>query len=230
MHLNILRYIDNDRKLLSHWNSQCRLPQCKSHIFSCEKGENRWKFTGALAANCRLPVAEFTLEYAVCGNALEITLEYSLAEYAKSFPRFGLEFGVDKACQRFSYVGYGPYESYNDKHVACTYGLYESTSKENYDRNYIRPQESGSHYACRYLSVENLFQLTAEKPFSCSVNPYTTRQLTETTHDHRLTENDFQNVCVDIAMRGVGSHACGPALSEKYEIPRQGKNRFRLVF
>ena len=230
MHLNILRYIDNDRKLLSHWNSQCRLPQCKSHIFSCEKGENRWKFTGALAANCRLPVAEFTLEYAVCGNALEITLEYSLAEYAKSFPRFGLEFGVDKACQRFSYVGYGPYESYNDKHVACTYGRYESTSKENYDRNYIRPQESGSHYACRYLSVENLFQLTAEKPFSCSVNPYTTRQLTETTHDHRLTENNFQNICVDIAMRGVGSHACGPALPEKYEIPRQGKNRFRLVF
>ena len=230
MHLNILRYIDNDRKLLSHWNSQCRLPQCKSHIFSCEKGEGSWKFAGALAANCRLPVAEFTLEYAVCGNALEITLEYSLAEYAKNFPRFGLEFGVDKACQRFSYVGYGPYESYNDKHVACTYGRYESTSKENYDRNYIRPQESGSHYACQYLAVDGLFQLTAEKPFSCSVNPYTTWQLTETTHDHRLTENDFQNICVDIAMRGVGSHACGPALPEKYEIPRQGKNRFRLVF
>jgi beta-galactosidase len=127
-------------------------------------------------------------------------------------------------------VGYGPYESYNDKNVACTYGLYESTSKENYDRNYIRPQESGSHYACQYLAVDGLFQLTAEKPFSCSVNPYTTRQLTETTHNHELTENDFQNICVDIAMRGVGSHACGPALPEKYEIPRQGKNRFRLVF
>jgi len=230
MHLNILRYIDNDRKLLSHWNTQCRLPRCKSHIFSCEKGENRWKFTGALAADCRLPVAEFTLEYAVCGNALEVTLEYSLAEYAKSFPRFGLEFGIDKACQRFSYVGYGPQESYNDKHIACTYGLYETTAKENYDRNYIRPQESGSHYACRYLGVEKLFQLTGEKPFSCSVNPYTTRQLTETTHDHELTENDFVNVCVDIAMRGVGSHACGPVLPEKYEIPRRGKNRFRFVF
>lgn len=37
-------------------------------------------------------------------------------------------------------------------------------------------------------------------------------------------------MCVDIALRGVGSHACGPALPEKYEIPRRGKNRFRFVF
>ena len=45
-----------------------------------------------------------------------------------------------------------------------------------------------------------------------------------------LPENDFVNICVDIAMRGVGSHACGPALPEQYEIPRQGKNTFRFVF
>ena len=230
MHLNVLRYTDNDRKLLSHWNAQCRLPDCKVHIFSCEKGQNKWKFTGALAANCRMPVAEFTLAYTTAGNVLEVSLEYTIAEYAKSFPRFGLEFGVDQACGDFAYVGYGPWESYADKHIACTYGYYESSAKDNYDRNYIRPQESGSHYACRYLKVGDLFQLTAESPFSCSVNPYTTHQLIQTTHAHELTENSFVNVCLDIAMRGVGSHACGPVLPERYEIPCHGKNTFRFVF
>ena len=230
MRLNITRYTDNDRKLLNHWNSHCRLPLCKPHIFSCQKAEDRWVFTGVLAAIGRKPVAEFSLEYAVKGNTLTVELAYTLSDYVKSFPRFGLEFGVDKQCDRFSYVGYGPWESYADKHIACTYGYYESTARDNYERGYIRPQESGSHYACRYLAVKDLFQLTAQMPFSCSVTPYTTKQLRETTHDHQLTENDFINVCVDIGMRGVGSHACGPALPENYEIPRQGRNIFHFVF
>ena len=72
--------------------------------------------------------------------------------------------------------------------------------------------------------------MTAKEPFSFSLNPYTTKQLTETMHSFELEENDFVNVCIDIAMRGLGSHSCGPDLPEKYEIPRAGKNIFKLVF
>ena len=95
---------------------------------------------------------------------------------------------------------------------------------------YIRPQESGSHYACRYLAVKDLFKVTAEKPFSCSVNPYTTEQLRETRHAFELEENDFVNVCIDVAMRGVGSHSCGPDLPKAFEIPREGNNTFKFTF
>ena len=157
-------------------------------------------------------------------------IEYKCADYVQNFPRFGIEFGVDKGHNSFSYIGYGPTESYVDKHIACEYGYYASTAEENYDNNYIRPQESGSHYACKYLEINDLFSVTAEKLFSCSVNPYTTNQLIKTTHDFELTENDFVNVCIDLAMRGVGSNSCGPALAERYEIPREGKNTFRFVF
>ena len=114
-------------------------------------------------------------------------------------------------------------ESYADKHAACEYGYYVSSAEENYDRKYIRPQESGSHYACTSLAVKELFKVTAEKPFSCSVNPFTTEQLCEAMHSFELAENDFVNVCIDLAMRGVGSHSCGPMLPAKYEIPRKGK-------
>ena len=230
IHFNIIRYTDNDRGLISNWNGRCKLPECKPHIYSCEKTQNGYKFEGALAANCLIPAVEFGIDYEVNGRELLISISYKIADYVKSFPRFGVEFAVDKSYDKFSYVGYGPYESYIDKHVACDYGYFNSTSADNYEHGYARPQESGSHFASKYLNVCGLFSLTAENLFSFSVNPYTTKQLTTTTHDFELKENDFVNVCIDIAMRGVGSHSCGPELEKKYEIPKEGKNVFKLVF
>lgn len=230
MHLNITRYTDNDRELVPHWFSRCHLDECRPYAFSCEKGDGTWHFTGALAANCLLPAAEFDLTYTVEGNMLTATVGYKLAGYVERFPRFGIELGVDKAFADFSYVGFGPTESYCDKVAACEYGWYESNAAENYDRNYIRPQESGSHCACRYLAVKDLFSVTADRSFSCSVNPYTTQQLRDTRHAFELPENDFVNVCIDLAMRGVGSHSCGPVLPERFEIPREGRTTFRFVF
>jgi len=230
MHFNISRFTDNDMKLIPKWLDRFNLHMCRPHIFSYKNDENTYKFSGYLADTGLLPAAEFVLTYKVAGNVLTMDIEYKLADYVESFPRFGVEFGIDKAYDTFSYVGFGPYESYIDKHIACDYGYYESNAEANYDRNYVRPQESGSHYACQYLEVKDLFQVTAQQPFSCSVNPFTTKQLVETTHTFELKENDFVNVCIDLGMRGVGSHSCGPVLQEKYEIPKEGKNTFRFVF
>ena len=230
MHFNITRYTDNDRDLVPHWIGRCHLDACKPHIFSCDKTENTYKFKGCLAANCLMPAAYFDIMYEVLGNVLTATVEYKLADYVENFPRFGVEFGVDKAYGNFSYAGFGPTESYVDKHIACEYGYYVSSARENYDREYIRPQESGSHYACKYMAVKDLFKVTAEQPFSFSVNPYTTKQLCETLHSFELEENDFVNVCIDLAMRGVGSHSCGPELPTEYEIPKTYKNTFKFTF
>ncbi len=230
MHFNITRYTDNDRTLVAQWMNKCHLDACKPHIFSYEKTENTYKLEGVLAANCLMPAAAFELLYEVVGNALLVTVKYKLAEYIESFPRFGIEFGIDKVNDTFSYIGFGPTESYVDKHVACDYGYYESSAGENYDRAYVRPQESGSHYACKYMAVKDLFTVTAEKPFSFSVNPYTTAQLRTTLHSYELEENNFVTVCIDLAMRGIGSQSCGPVLPEKYEIPKTFKNTFRFTF
>ena len=230
MHFNITRYTDNDRDLIPHWIGRCHLDSCKPHVFSCEKTENSYKFKGCLAANCLMPAVYFEIEYEISGNVLTATVGYTLADYVENFPRFGIEFGVDKAYPNFSYVGFGPTESYVDKHIACEYGYYVNSAQGNYDHNYIRPQESGSHYACKYLAVKDLFKVTADQPFSFSVNPYTTKQLCETLHSFELEENDFVNVCIDLAMRGVGSHSCGPDLPAEYEIQKTYRNTFKFTF
>jgi hypothetical protein len=229
MRWNVLRYIDNDRKLLPLWESKYRLPEVRPEIFSCEKTENGYLIKGVLVANCLMPALDFSVKYTVKSNELIVEVEYNISDYIQSLPRFGFEFGIEKKYDKFSFVGFGKTESYVDKNVACEYGYYESDAKENYDNKFIRPQESGSHYASKYLCVKNLFTLTAATPFSFSVNPYTTKQLYETKHNFDLPENDFINVCVDLAMRGVGSHSCGPTLDKKHEIPKEGKNIFRFV-
>ena len=230
MHLNIIRYIDNDRNLISQWIDRCHLNECRPHIFSYVKGDSFHEFEGALAANCLIPAVEFKLTYKTNANKLSVTVEYKISDYVKSFPRFGIEFGIDKENSDFSYVGFGPTESYIDKHVAADYGYYTSTAEDNYDGNYVRPQESGSHYACKYLEIKELFSVTAEKSFSCSVNPFTTKDLFETLHSFELPQNDFVNVCIDLAMRGIGSNSCGPDLTQEYEIPRTFSNTFTFVF
>ena len=230
LRLNIMRYIDNDRKLFPKWTEKYHLDECQMHVFSWEERSNGYHIKGYLAAECMAPAAEFVLDYQVEGNTLTVGVEYKLADYVKNLPRFGFEFGVSNVHSAFSYVGFGPCESYVDKCVSAHYNYFESTAQKNFEYGYARPQECGSHYACTYLAVKNLFRMTADAPFSCSVLPYTTDQLIETTHVFDLEENYFVNVCVDLAMRGIGSASCGPALDEKYEIPRSGKNTFHFVF
>ena len=230
MHWNFIRYTDNDRHLIWRWENTYRLLECNPEIYSVEKSENGYTVRGCIAANCIMPIVEFTVKYAVEANALRVETEYKIADHVKNLPRFGFEFGVDKKYGAFAFVGFGKTESYADKKAACEYGYYESAAEENYDYNYVRPQESGSHYASKYLAVKGLFAMTAENPFSFSVNPYTTKQLYETKHNFELKKNDFVNVCVDLGIRGVGSHSCGPALDEEYEVPKTGKNIFEFKF
>lgn len=227
---NVLRYTDNDRHLVNTWEKKYKLTETKSQAYSCEKLPNGYHVKGYVCANCIMPIALFDVKYTVDKNTLNVETEYSVSDYVKTLPRFGFEFKIDKKYQNFDYVGFGPTESYIDKHVACEYGYYQSNAKDNYDINYIRPQESGSHYHSKYLRINDLFTVTADNPFSFSVNPYTTEQLYKTKHNFELKENDFATVCLDLAMRGVGSSSCGPDLASEYEIPKSGKNTFKITF
>ena len=212
------------------WNLRYKLNESKPIITDCKKLANGYELKGIFGVNCLKPTLEFSLRYTIENNKLNIAVAYDVSKYVQCLPRFGLEFALDKKYSEFAYIAYGPYESYVDKHVACEYGYHESNASENYEYGYVRPQESGSHYYAKYMEIKKLFAVTAQKPFSFSIHPYTTAQLRDTTHTFELPKNDYVNVCIDVMMRGVGSSSCGPELESEYEILKTNENVFTIAF
>ena len=118
------------------------------------------------------------------------------------------------------YVGYGPTESYLDKHHATTFGRYKTTPESNHVP-YLKPQENGSHYDCREVKVANsanCFTVQSHTPFSMNVSLYSQEELGSKKHQYDLEKSGSTILCVDYKMSGVGSNSCGPALKEQYRL------------
>ena len=136
-------------------------------------------------------------------------------------PRFGLRLFVPKSFNRVEYYGYGPYESYVDKHQASYVGKFSSDIKDMFE-DYIRPQENSSHYGCHYMKLmgQNFDMLFGSlSTISFNASEYTQEALSEARHNYELEKADSNIICVDWKMAGVGSNSCGPALAAKYRIP-----------
>lgn len=71
--------------------------------------------------------------------------------------------------------------------------------------------------------------ITAEKPFSFNVCPYSTRMLMRSAHDFELKGTGKTYINLDIVMSGVGSNSCGPELAERYRAGKNGSNTFRII-
>ena len=224
MGINIERaYIDNDR-FLSNWRGY---ENAKQVVYQKETTDNRVKLVGAMVKNCLAPILEYEIEYAFFNDGVDVTLTYTAANFVPYLPRIGFEFALPKYQNSFEYAGYGPYESYIDKHRASDYGTYRSTAKKEYFP-WVKPQETGSHYGATRLSLKNGWTITADKAFSFSVLPYSTGQIKSAAHDFELPISDGVYVNIDAAMSGVGTASCGPELREEYRAPKTGKVTFRI--
>lgn len=131
-------------------------------------------------------------------------------------PRFGMSFSLPKEEEEVLYEGYGPYESYCDKHRASWLGVFHTTVHQMHE-DYVRPQENGAHYGCSFVKVGKCY-VTSEQPFSFNASHYTIDMLKNSSHNFELQENDSITLYIDYKQSGVGSNACGPALHTKYQL------------
>ena len=234
--INIERaYIDNDQKLFNprpeirgmedNW---ANLDGFQQIVYEKKSGDNCVKIKGGIVKNTFSPILEYELEYTFFNDGVDIRFAYTCADYITYLPRIGFEFAIPKKYQQMEYTGYGPYESYIDKHRASDYGTYNTTAKKEYF-HYVKPQETGSHFASTRLCLANGLTVTAEKPFSFSVLPYSTQQIKKVKHDFELPKSDGVYINIDITMSGIGTNSCGPLLDEKYKANRSGQNIFRFV-
>ncbi len=217
-------YTDNE---MNEKNGLRPYETARQELLSVREENGAVVYEGALVKNCLQPLVKFTMTVRPFDGGADIALSYRVADFIKYLPRLGVTFTLDQADMPFVYQGYGPSESYADKRVACAYGKYESSTEKNY-AHYVKPQESGSHFGTTELTLGNM-TITAEKPFSFSVLPYSTQTLIDTAHDFELPKSARTYVNLDVAMSGIGSHSCGPELAEEFRVPKEGKNVFRIL-
>ena len=159
--------------------------------------------------------------------ALSVAFDFTATRKVFILPRIGLRLFLDKSFNNIEYYGYGPTESYIDKHQATNAGVFKSKVSDLYEP-YIRPQENSSHYGCRYVKVTGknaVLSFTGTEPLSgnqkyisFNASEYTQEELWNKRHNFELEKCGCTVLCVDYKMAGVGSNSCGPALALKYRI------------
>lgn len=153
-------------------------------------------------------------------DGIKIRARAKLAEDLPPLPRFGFNITMPEGAENVRYFGYGPTEAYEDKKLNARLGFFRTTATENFV-NYIKPQENGAHFGCRFADVafhhgQGLY-FSADK-FSLSVSHYSPKQLTSTPHAYELTAEKETTVTVDYRNAGIGSASCGPTLLPEYTI------------
>ncbi|MBE6619697.1 MAG: DUF4981 domain-containing protein [Ruminococcaceae bacterium] len=176
----------------------------------------------------RAPFIRMNITYTVCsGEGVVVDtkaerLNVQVEKPGPMLPRFGFEFKMPEENERLVYFGRGPVESYIDKRWASSQGLYETSVTDHFE-HYIKPQENMAHTDTEWVSVSNLSghglsAVSTGKSFSFNCFHYTSKQLTNTPHDHQLRPLKETVVNIDYRHSGIGSASCGPELDPKYRL------------
>ena len=177
------------------------------------------------------PFAVMDVTYTISGNGICVKCSTDTSNKVTFLPRFGLRLFVPKSFDRVEYFGYGPYESYIDKHRASYIGNFSANISEMHE-DYTRPQENSSHYGCEYMTLTDgnvKIRFEAGEDFSFNASEYTEEELAGKRHNFELEKCPDNVICIDYRMAGVGSNSCGPELAEKYRLPLHGLTaQFRI--
>ena len=147
-------------------------------------------------------------------------------------PRFGLRMFLPKSFDTAEYFGYGPYESYCDKHQASYLGRFAQRTDDLFE-DYVKPQENGSRFGCKSVTVTDgagAVTVTSPADFSFNLSRYTQEELAAKKHNYELNQSPDVVFCFDYRMSGVGSNSCGPQLAKPMRFDEETFTfRFDLV-
>ncbi len=216
--------VDNDNMRGEWYRAHLNEYDVKVYSVHAEKSEQSVIITvqESFGWSMYQPFYKGTTRYEISGDGkMRIISEGETSNKVTFLPRFGIRLFLARSFDDFAYLGYGPYESYVDKHQASYFGKFSSKVADSHE-DYIRPQENFSHYHCSEMKIWNgdaTVTFTAASPFSFNVSEYTQEELAGKRHNYELEKCGSTVVCVDGMMAGVGSSSCGPALAQEYRIP-----------
>lgn len=229
---------DNDRLAKLEWQKAGydRVQVCvkETKAEQLEESVRIWVSLDLAAAHIQ-PCLEAEAEWLIyAGGAITVNIRAKRNMNMPYLPRFGIRMFMPKEFTKVSYLGYGPWESYCDKHQASRLGRFSGDVKDLYE-DYIKPQENGSHYHTYEMILSddlgNQMEVFSKDTFSMQVLPYTQEELASKRHNFELQEADHTVLCLDYKMSGIGSQSCGPELKEEYQLSDERINyQFNLCF
>lgn len=219
---------DNDMWEVKRW-LDVRFNEAVPEVRQTQIMDDSVVFHGYMAASRFMPCVYFVLTYKFGKDAVLISIDYKCEKYVTYLPRIGLETSLDLSFEKVSYYGYGPYESYVDRHISCVKDIYVDTVS-NMEVDYVKPQENGSHYGTEWLEIENnKHKIRVEGLFSFSALPHSTMEYSNAKHNWELPKRHSTHLCLDYYMAGIGSNSCGPELAQEYRTPSEGKGEILLI-
>lgn len=156
-------------------------------------------------------------------GAIEVSVSAIRNTAMPYLPRFGWRLFLPSEFSAADYIGFGPFESYIDKHQASLLGCYRMEIAQGTEP-YIRPQESGSHWNCAHLQAcgkSSRIEVRSDSRFSFNFSEYTQEELTQKRHWHEVVPSGSSVLCVDLLQSGVGSNSCGPELDARYRADKE---------
>ncbi len=234
---------DNDRYIEVQWKAE-GYDRIRMHTYEVRTAEvgggvailnTRFSLGGYIGR----PVFRGEAQWTVYGTGdIVLRLQGNFREGLPFLPRFGLRFPMAAGAEIADYFGYGPHESYVDKHRSTWKGRF-TQRVDTMHEEYLKPQENGSHYRTEWAQITDdtgigmLFVGMDE--FSFNASHYAPEDIASSRHPHELWPKKRPEtiVHIDHAMSGLGSASCGPDLLEKYRFSEKSVDfavRLRPIF
>ncbi len=225
MEINIWRApTDNDMYIQKEWKKAHYHNAClRAYDSSITRCENSVVISTcmSLSAPSLQRILDIQASWTIDNNGgIYAKMKVTKDEIFPALPRFGIRLFLPEEFETVSYYGFGPFESYADKHRASSHGLYSAKVTELHE-DYIYPQENGNHFDCDYVEINNgKLGLTAVSTsrFSFHASSFTQEELEKKSHHFELEKSDNTIFCLDYALNGIGSNSCGPDVLEKYSF------------
>lgn len=134
--------------------------------------------------------------------------------------RYGYSWNLSGDLSNISYFGFGPQETYIDKHSYALMDVYNKKVEDTFV-DYLVPQECGSAYNTKWAKVTDDSGngvMFCSNSFSFNASEYTVEELTNKNHPHELVKSGNTIVHTDYFMSGVGSCALCTKLLPQYRF------------
>ena len=182
--------------------------------------ENGFKQKISIQSMWRKNIAEIEVEYRFIKNKIYMHMRAEIGNHIRFLPRFGITVPLKKSFCKVKWDGYGPYSSYADMDKAAIRGVYNLDTKVEKD-THLKPQEFGSRSKTRSLYIagkKNVLYVEAQTPFSFSAANFSQDELRKRKYSFELKKSNYTEFCLDVAMSGVGSGACGEELPPIFRV------------